>query len=298
MAASVDRIAEAANHLLQLCDRSRLETANGMAAMQRTESGLHRIESVNQVSKENSKILEQKTATISRISSFIEELAEQTNLLALNAAIEAARAGEHGAGFAVLADELNKLATRSADSAHEIADLVAVIQKEAVRSDGQILESTRAVDEGLQLATELRQSFTNISSAVADVYQHAREIGEATQQQASGSNLIAQATGHLNQLTQDMVSSIEQQAVATKHVVDTMDSMSGGSREISSSSAELAASAEQMSKMSNHLLQIMERFRIPDSREILAPHELRMVSGSRVRNAAPRTLSARSIQAT
>ncbi len=62
MAASVDRIAESAGLLLQLCDRSRQETANGMSTMQRTESGLHRIESVNQVTMENSKLLEQKTA--------------------------------------------------------------------------------------------------------------------------------------------------------------------------------------------------------------------------------------------
>jgi len=267
MAASIERIASGASRLLQLCDRSREETANGMEAMQRTESGLHRIESVNQVSNENSKLLEQKTATISRISSFIEELAEQTNLLALNAAIEAARAGEHGAGFAVLADELTKLATRSAESAHEIADLVVSIQKEVARSEGQILKSTSAVEEGLQLATELRQSFANISSAVADVYQHAREIGDATKQQASGSTLIAQATGHLTQLTQEMASSIEQQSVATKNVAETMDSMLGGSREISSNSAELAVSAEQMSRMSQYLLQIMARFQIPEARE-------------------------------
>ncbi len=267
MANSIDRIAEGASRLLQLCDRSRRETANGMEAMERTESGLHRIEAVNNVTRENSKLLEQKTATISRISSFIEELAEQTNLLALNAAIEAARAGEHGLGFAVLADELTKLATRSAESAHEIADLVVTVQKEVTRSDGQILESAHAVEEGLELATELRQSFSNISAAVADVYQHAREIGDATQQQAAGSGLIARATTHLNQLTQEMASSIEQQAVATKQVVGAMDSMLGGSREISSSSAELAVSAEQMSKMSQYLLQIMERFHIPEPRE-------------------------------
>ncbi len=293
MAASVDRIAESASLLLQLCDRSRHETANGMDAMQRTESGLHRIESVNQVTMENSKLLEQKSATISRISSFIEELAEQTNLLALNAAIEAARAGEHGAGFAVLADELTKLATRSAESAHEIADIVVSVQKEVAKSDGQILESTRAVSEGLQLATELRQSFANISAAVADVYQHAREIGDATQQQASGSSLIARATSHLNQLTQEMASSIEQQAVATKQVVGTMDSLLGGSREISSNSAQLAVSADQMSGMSQHLLQLMERFHIPGSiqesraksheklREISEPRERTLTSGLR-----------------
>ncbi len=267
MAASVDRIAEGASRLLQLCDRSRQETANGMNTMQRTESGLHRIESVNQVTMENSKLLEQKTATISRISSFIEELAEQTNLLALNAAIEAARAGEHGAGFAVLADELTKLASRSAESAHEIADIVVSVQKEVAKSDGQILESTKAVTEGLQLATELRQSFANISSAVADVYQHAREIGDATQQQASGSSLIARATSHLNQLTQEMASSIEQQAVATKQVVGTLDSLLEGSREISSSSSQLALSADEMSGMSQHLLRLMERFHIPGSNE-------------------------------
>ena len=197
MAASIDRIAEASSRLIQLCDRSRQETANGIEAMQRTENGLHRIETVNRVTTENSKLLEQKTATISHISSFIEELAEQTNLLALNAAIEAARAGEHGAGFAVLADELTKLATRSAESAHEIADLVVSVQNEVAKSDGQILESVRAVEEGLRLANELRLSFSNISTAVTDVHQHASEIGNATQQQASGANLIARATGHL-----------------------------------------------------------------------------------------------------
>jgi methyl-accepting chemotaxis protein len=191
LASSTDRIAQGAGRLLELCDRSRQETANGMAAMDATENGLHRIESVNLVTTENGKLLEQKTAAISRISAAIEDLADQTNLLSLNAAIEAARAGGHGAGFAVIADELTKLANRSAESAHEIAEVVSTIQKEASRSEEQILESTRAVGEGLQLASELRQSFSNISSAVADVYQHAREIGSATQQQASGSNLIA-----------------------------------------------------------------------------------------------------------
>ena len=278
MAASIDHIAESTSQLLSLCDRSRQETAKGVEAMQRTETGLHRIESVNQVTTQNSKLLHQKTATISRISSFIEDIAEQTNLLALNAAIEAARAGDYGAGFAVLADELTKLSARSAESAHEIAELVISVQKEVAKSEGQILESGVAVEEGLQLAGELREFFSSIARTVNDVHKHAREIGDATRQQASGSNLIARATSHLNQLTQEMASSIEQQAAATEDVVRSMDSLLEGSREISSSSTEVATSAEQMSKMSRYLMQIMERFQIPQPREHhLAPSPKRRV---------------------
>ena len=275
LASSIDRIAESASRLLQLCERSRSETASATEAMERTESGLHRIDAANRAAREKSKLLEQKTSAISRISSFIEELAEQTNLLALNAAIEAARAGEHGLGFAVLADELTKLANRSAESAHEINELVESVQKEAARSDEQIEHSTRAVEEGLHLAVELRQSFGSISAAVVDVYQHAREIGDATHQQATGSSQIARATGHLNQLTQEMASSIEQQAVATQEVVGSMDAMLGGSREIGSSASQLATSAEQMSRMAQHLLQLMERFHIAEKREQpMAPKSL------------------------
>src|ERR1039458_2420750 len=108
LASSTDRIAQGAGRLLELCDRSRQETANGMAAMDATENGLHRIESVNLVTTENGKLLEQKTGVIGRISAAIEKLPDHTTHLPPNATIEAARAGEHGAGFAVIADELTK----------------------------------------------------------------------------------------------------------------------------------------------------------------------------------------------
>jgi methyl-accepting chemotaxis protein len=268
MAASVELIAQSVSGLTGLCERSRGEVATGLEGMQRTEQGLHRIESVNRVAKENSRALEVKTATIRRISSFIEEIAEQTHLLALNAAIEAARAGEHGAGFGVLAHELTKLANRSAESAHEIADLVVSIQNEAARADNELVESTVAVEEGLQLAKELRLSFSNIATAVADVSQHAQEIDRATRQQAAGSNQIAKASSHLEQLTQEIASAIEQQAASTKQAVGAMDALLGGSREVSSSSAELAVSAGQMSRMSQSLLQLMERFTLPDNRPV------------------------------
>jgi methyl-accepting chemotaxis protein len=127
-----------------------------------------------------------------------------------------------------------------------------------------MVESTVAVEEGLQLARELRLSFTNIAKAVGDVSQHAQEIDLATRQQAAGSSRIADVSTHLEQLTQEMASAIEQQAVSTRQAVSAMDALLSGSREVSSSSSELAVSADQMSHMSQSLLQLMERFTLPD----------------------------------
>jgi methyl-accepting chemotaxis protein len=263
MAAAVDLIAGRATGLLQLCERSSAEAASGVSVMERTEQGLHRIGQATKTAQESRKALEQRTDTIRRASAFIEELAEQTNLLALNAAIEAARAGERGAGFGVLADELTKLARRSAESAHEIAGEVQEIQQETARSEQLGEQSTTAVAEGLQLADELRLALGHLAQAVNDVYRHAQEIDHATRQQASGSNQVAQAAGALNQLTQEMASAIEQQATATHHVVRFMDALRGGSMEIRSHSGELAASASQMADMSQRMLRLMERFVVP-----------------------------------
>ena len=185
----------------------------------------------------------------------------------MNAAIEAARAGEHGAGFAVLADELSKLALRSAESAHEVGELTVGIQKEMAIAEQQMEESTATVNDGLARMVELRTSLTNITTAVTNVYQHAQVIGEATSEHAEGSKMIAIATEHLNHLTQEMTGSFEEQAVATRHVAGDMDVMLEGSRQISGSATELAKSAEQMSEMSSHLLEQMNRFRLADSED-------------------------------
>lgn len=264
MAASVERIAASAGELLSLCRQSRQAAENGQQAMRKSEDGLLRIESVNAQTAENRRLLEQKTTVVRKISEFIEELAEQTNLLALNAAIEAARAGEHGLGFAVLADELSKLAARSADSAHEIAELTDEMQKETLRSRQQTQDSTSAVEEGRQWLSELRDSFANIAATVAAVDRHAQQIGDATGEQATGASMIAQATGDLNTLTQQMTDAYEQQAEAARQVAGNADAMLSGSREVGASAAELAVSAEQMSKMSSHLLELMGRFRMAE----------------------------------
>src|SRR3984885_4676352 len=122
MVASIQRVADTSRTLLEICQRSRDEVQTGIKTMDKTTAGLTRTSSALQSSAQIIDALGKRANEIGKIIEVIDDLAEQTNLLALNAAIEAARAGEHGLGFAVVAEEVRKLAEKSTQSTKEISD--------------------------------------------------------------------------------------------------------------------------------------------------------------------------------
>ena len=266
MVASISRVTETASALVNISNRSQEEVQSGLVTMEKATDGLTRINNSIDSSAEIIAALGQRVDEIGKIVEVIDDISEQTNLLALNAAIEAARAGEHGQGFAVVADEVRKLAEKSAQSTKEISDLIQSIQKESRRAVDNMQKSTAVVNDGLTMGTELSAALKRISSVVSEVNRFAQEIGGATSEQARGSEQIAAATTRLNEITEEINCAVQEQSTGAKAVARAMESMRDMVQMQSSASAELAASAEQMSKMSHHLIESTERF-------MLDPHE-------------------------
>jgi methyl-accepting chemotaxis protein len=157
---------------------------------------------------------------IGAIVEVIDAIADQTNLLALNAAIEAARAGEHGRGFAVVADEVRKLAESSAQSTREIASLVKDIQAKT----GEVVKSTSSsgakAESGLQMADVAGRAIGDISSAVGEANRLIEQISMAAREQAGGASAIVNSVEQMNNLMRDAVRSLDEQNAANHQIVD------------------------------------------------------------------------------
>jgi methyl-accepting chemotaxis protein len=265
MVASIQRVADTAKMLVEISHRSREEAQSGMGTMNRVSEGLSRTSQSIQASAKIIDVLGNRADNIGKIIEVIDDLAEQTNLLALNAAIEAARAGEHGLGFAVVAEEVRKLAEKSTQSTKEISELIQGIQTEAREAVENMEKSTTMVQEGLVLNRDLSIALDKIAAVVTEVYKFSQEIGAATMEQSNGSTQIAKATTRLTEITQEISSAVEEQASGAQAVVRAMERMRELVQQSSSSSTELAATAEQMSKLSRGLIDSMDRFSLDDS---------------------------------
>jgi methyl-accepting chemotaxis protein len=273
MVTSIQRVTDTAKVLLDISNRSREEVHSGIGTMEKATDGLNRINTTIRSSGEIIDALGTRADDIGKIIEVIDDLAEQTNLLALNAAIEAARAGEHGLGFAVVADEVRKLAEKSAQSTKEISELIQSIQKEARKAVENMEKSTSIVNEGLNLGQELNAALRKISNVVTEVYKFAQEIGAATHEQSHGSSQIARATTRLNEITHEINTAVEEQASGAQAVVKSMERMRELVQSSTSSSTELAASSDQMSKMSRGLLESMDTFSLRPGDEPNAPRK-------------------------
>jgi methyl-accepting chemotaxis protein len=255
--------------------------ANGIEAVDETSVGMSRIKNAVETTAERVGELGAKSEQIGAIVETIDDIAEQTNLLALNAAIEAARAGEQGKGFAVVADEVRKLAERSSRATKEIADLIAEVQSETDRAVEAMNLGAREVQTGADLAEKSASALGEIKTAAAErdhsvqqVFEALGEIGGATSRVVTASDAIATIAGQTNEAASRMTeaatvvaSSMDSIAAVSEENSAAAEEVSAATEEMSAQAEEVVASAASLAAMATRLNELVDRFKI-DSSEI------------------------------
>lgn len=194
MSASIKEVAGNAAATSQLTSQAQETAEEGKAKLEDTIAAVNRLHDALDKSRVMIKELESNTDLIGNIVNVIRTIADQTNLLALNAAIEAARAGEHGRGFAVVADEVRTLASKTRDSTDEISQMIANLQ-------GSSHETVRNIEVGVQLSEDCREQARDAGIVFEQINQMLNQVTDASHQ-------IANAVGEQSTVTEEVNQSI------------------------------------------------------------------------------------------
>jgi methyl-accepting chemotaxis protein len=214
---------EVSGNTSRAADASRKAVATAMQGGKIVEEALLTMRSLAEsVDQTAGKIeaLGKNSDQIGKIVAVIEEIADQTNLLALNAAIEAARAGEQGRGFAVVADEVRKLAERTAKATKEIAQMIETVQMETKTAVTQMQAETKKVEAGVTTTAKAGSSLDEIIAQVQQVGDMIALIAAASTQQTTTAEQINSNVGQIAKIAQESADGAQQSAKACQDLSD------------------------------------------------------------------------------
>jgi twitching motility protein PilJ len=225
MAVSIQQVSENASLSSTVAEQALENAKQGSQAVQNTIQGMHRIRSQVQETAKRIKRLGERSQEISEIVQLIGDIADRTSILALNASIQAARAGEAGRSFAVVAEEVERLAERATNATKQIASLVNTIQSETNEAVIAMEESTHEVVQGSQVADQAGQALNEIESVSSRLAGLIQSISLASTQQARGSDNLSKAMNEISEVTQHTATGTKQTANAISQLTTLADEL-------------------------------------------------------------------------
>ncbi|WP_076412889.1 methyl-accepting chemotaxis protein [Shewanella sp. UCD-KL12] len=209
MAHTSQEMANSAQRASEFAEKAQTESQEGMAIVAKATNGMQSLSTQVIEAAKVVRHLRTSSEQIGEVLSVIRGIAEQTNLLALNAAIEAARAGEQGRGFAVVADEVRTLASRTQDSTANIQDIIQTLQQNALQAEQVMEEGVEQANIGQDLTTQVETALTGITDAISAIQQQTIEITSAIGQQAVVAEEVACNVENVRGLSDDSLASSE-----------------------------------------------------------------------------------------